>query len=119
MAAPGCNSPTFLCVSADGITLTSWGAPILRVRAKSCQVFFSRKMGPLARVPAESDSRSHHGGSDVPTWDFTLAVSAALMLPFAFMSERKLEAETAWPTTLFTSATSAALTLRLALVSPI
>ncbi len=47
-----------------------------------------------------------------------MAVSAALMLPFVFTSERKFVASTVWPRRAFVCATSAAFTVAFALVSP-
>jgi len=48
-------------------------------------------------VNESSNSLIHqpHGGSDVPLFCLTIAVSAALMEPFAFISERKFVASTA------------------------
>src|SRR5690349_17194460 len=60
-----------------------------------------------------------HGGRDVPLFCFTIAVSAALMLPFAFISERKFVASTVCPRRALVCATSAAFTVALAFVSPI
>ena len=42
--------------------------------------------------PSIHDLIDSHGGSEVPLFCFTMAVSAALMLPSAFTSERKFVA---------------------------
>src|ERR1700736_5586350 len=77
-----------------------------------------RRAKQVAAVVVYDCAAAAHG-KPVPRFALMIDTSPALMLPFAFTSDRKFVASTVWPRRPFVCATSAAFTVPFAFASPI